>query len=150
MSRVRVLVATLLAALLATAAIAGCGGDDDSASASKQLSSADFEQKADEVCTSLQSDLEKSLQGFDPTKESSLDDAANKVADALHTIADRLRAVGYPAGKQDEANAFYDAIDDAASEIEDDPKALTDTDSKAFDDLDDRAKAVGLDKCGDN
>jgi hypothetical protein len=148
MSRVRVVVAALLATAVVTG-FAGCGGDDDSSSASKQLSSADFKKQADDVCTSLQSDLEKSLEGFDPTKKSSLDDAANKVADALHTIADRLRAVGYPEGKQDEANEFYDAIDDAATKIEDDPKSLTDTNSTAFDDLDDRAKAVGLEKCGD-
>jgi hypothetical protein len=144
MSRVRVLVA----ASLATAVIAGCGWDDGGG-ASKQLSSADFKKQANDVCTNLQSDLEKSLQGFDPSKDSSIEGAAGKFADALHRIADDLRNVGYPEGKQDEANAFYDAIDDAATKIEDDPKTLTDTDSKAFDDLDEKAKAVGLESCGD-
>jgi hypothetical protein len=148
MSRVRVLVAVLLATMFATAAVAACGGDDSGGGASKQLSSTDFKKEADKVCSGLQSDLEQSLAGFDPTKDASLSDAAGKVADAFHTIADRLRAVGYPEGKQDEANAFYDAIDEAADKVADDPKLLTDSNSKAFDNLDKLAKDVDLESCG--
>jgi hypothetical protein len=151
MARVRVVAAAALAAMFAVSALAACGGDDDDSggSASKQLSSADFKKQADEVCSNLQSDLEQSLQGTDPTKQASIEEAATKVGDALHKIAGELRDVGYPEGKQDEANAFYDAIDTAGDKIASDPKLLSDTSSKEFDNLDKLAKDVGLSSCGD-
>jgi hypothetical protein len=158
-------------ASLVLVAAAGCGGDDDdSAGASPQsngtsatttttktdgsssaggsgsgLSQSEYVQRAQAACTKFEQKFASSLQNFDPAN-GDIAEVAGKAADALHGIADELRGIGYPNGKQDEANKLYDAIDKAADQMQADPQQVVDTEGDQIDVL---AKDVGLESCGE-
>jgi hypothetical protein len=171
-TRLRLLALALVASLVLVG-VAGCGGDDDdSAGASPQsngtsattttanadssasasggssgggLSQSEFVQRAQAACTQFEQKFASSLQNFDPAN-GDIAEVAGKAADALHGIADELRGIGYPNGKQDEANKLYDAIDKAADQMQADPQQVLDTDGDQIDAL---AKSVGLESCGE-
>jgi hypothetical protein len=165
------LVALALVASLVLVVAAGCGGDDDdSAGASPRsngatattttakddgssaangsgggLPQSEYVQRAQAACTKFEQKFAASLENFNPSS-GDITEVAGKAADALHGIADELRGIGYPNGKQDAANKLYDAIDEAADQMQADPQRVVETEGNQIGVL---AKDVGLESCGE-
>jgi hypothetical protein len=141
--------AMLFSGLLLTAAtLAACGGDDGGG----ELSAADFKKQTEGVCESAGKKAGEIFKEFDGEDDDQLDEAANKYADLMREIADDLREVGYPEGKEDQANEFYDTFDDVADKLEDDPELLNATDEDLppeIERLDELEKELDLESCGD-
>jgi curli biogenesis system outer membrane secretion channel CsgG len=141
MTRLRLVVV----AMLASAALAACGGG----STGTAMSNADYKHQADLACTSFQKDLLAAAAKFDAKKESSVTLTATKVAALFHQTADSLRKVGYPKGRKDDANAFYDGLDKVGDKLTSNPDVLkSNTAPKEFKDLDALAKKIGITTCG--
>jgi hypothetical protein len=138
--------ATVSAAAVAAVAFAGCGGDDGG----DELSQADFEREAEAVCTRADEETREIFREADLEDDDVLDDVAGRYADLLRSSADELRDVGYPEGKQDEANEFYDQMDALADRVDDDPAVFrAEEEPEEFSDLDTLAEEIGLADCGE-
>jgi hypothetical protein len=151
MHQVRVIAAVIAVTMSLSVAVAACGGDDDDSASGNALSKTEFQQKTDAACKKFSEDLKSTLTGIDVTKatQDQIQEAANKAADALRTVADDLRSVGYPEGLQDEANQFYDGLDKAADALANDPSVLkTGKTPKEFSDLDELSSKLDITDCG--
>src|SRR5215213_9419569 len=124
--RLSVLAAALVLASLAT----GCGGDDDSGSAS---ATADW---VDGFCGALTTwkgtlqSVGSSLRDVDQLSKAKIDEAAEDVSNANTTLSDNVRALGSP--PETAAPEAKDAVDDlrgkletSANEIEDATKDIS-------------------------
>jgi hypothetical protein len=144
-------VAAAVAVTMSVSLVAGaCGGDDDSVS-NQALSKSEFKQKTDAACEEFSSQLQSSLSNVDASKatDAQVQEVAGKAADALHSVADKLRGIGYPEGLQDEAQQFYDGLDKAADALENDPNVLKTGDTpKEFSDLDKLSAKLDITNCG--
>jgi hypothetical protein len=135
----------ILAATALAAAVTACGGGGGGSS----LSQAEYKSKTDAACNDMQQQLVAETKDLDVTKAGDLQDLAKKYANLLHDTADKLRDIGYPEGKKDTANEFYDAIDKAADKLSGDPKVLQgDAAPAEFKKIDDLAKELGITNCG--
>jgi hypothetical protein len=134
--------------LLLTATFAACGGDDGGG----ELSAADYKKQTEGVCESAGKKATTIFKDFTGEDEQKLEDAANEYADVMRELADDLREVGYPEGKQDEADEFYDTFDELADMLEDDPDLLNKTDDDLPEEvkrLEELEKELDLESCGD-
>jgi hypothetical protein len=157
----------LLAAVLALAAIAGCGSSDsdtgtasESTSASEDsdapaLSKAEFAEQGNKVCTDSQEEVESRIADFfadvdgEPTEEDQERVVAEVVAPAFQEIVDGLGELGAPAGEEDALAELLEELEAGLSSIEDDPVAAVE-DSDLFAEANDKAEALGLNKCAEN
>jgi len=111
--RLSVLAAALV---LASLAVTGCGGDDDSGSAS---ATADW---VDGFCGALTTwkgtlkSVGSSLRDVDQLSKAKIDQAAEDVSNANTTLSDDVRALGSP--PETAAPEAKDAVDDLRGELE--------------------------------
>jgi len=150
MHHFRVVTAAVAISLGLSLVAGACGGDDDSTS-NHALSKSEFKQKTDAACEEFSNQLQSSLANIDASKatDAQVKEVAGKAADALHSVADKLRGIGYPEGLQDEAAQFYDGLDKAADALEKDPSVLKTGDTpKEFSDLDQLSEKLDITNCG--
>jgi hypothetical protein len=138
-------VQAILAASAITVALAACGGS----SGGSALSQSEYKSKTDAACNDMQKQLETEAKKIDISKASDVKGLAKTYANLLHDTADKLRKIGYPKGKKDTANEFYDAIDTAADKLSSNPDVLQGENAPAeFKKIDDLAKELGITSCG--
>jgi hypothetical protein len=123
--------------VLALAAVAaGCGGGDDSSGSSSDSSSAttltkaEFIKEADAICGDANEQGETEAEEFaeendftlEKASEEQLEDAVAAVfVPSLNQQAEEIAALGAPEGEEEQVEALTSSLEDAASEIEDDP-----------------------------
>lgn len=158
----------LLAAVLAIAAIAGCGGgDSDTETAAPEstpsasegsggpaLTKAEFIEQGDAICKENQEEGEAELGavieeiGSEPSEEDQERVVTEVVVPTLQASADGLRGLTPPEGEEDAVAEIVDGFDAAIASIEEDPVAALEGDP--FADVNEKAIAFGLEVCGEN
>jgi hypothetical protein len=138
--RVR-LTALLIVALAIAAAASGCGGGgDDSGSSSgdgddataASISKAEFIKETDAICTQggkrTQAKFvafleEKAIpEGQEPSTEQVEEIGTKIMAPALEEQAEEVRQLGFPAGDEEQIEAFLAGVEEAIEKIEEEPK----------------------------
>ena len=158
----------LLAGVLAVALIlVGCGGgSSDSTSASSDsstsaLSKAEFIKKADAICKAggkrTQEEFaayieEKKLSGKKEPTEAQYAEVSDEIqVPALKRQAEEIRALGAPAGDEDQITELVDAVDEGIENVEAaDPQKALESASPMFAEADKLAVAYGLKVCGNS
>lgn len=160
------LTALLIVALAIAAAVSGCGGggndsgggsgDDGDATASS-ISKAEFIKEADAICTQggkrTQADFvaflnEKAIpEGGEPTTEQWEEMGTKIIVPALEEQAEEVRQLGFPAGDEDQIEAFLGGVDEAIEKIEGNPKLAKSAD-KLLTDAHQAIAGYGFKVCG--
>lgn len=152
----RGLLAGVLFLCLAAIAIAGCGGgsDETASGESETLSKAQWVKQADAICAKANSRQEAVLRkeaqeaGGAPTKSEQEDFVHNAGVPPLREAAASLGELGAPAGAEEKAEAFIDALEKATDEIEAEPLEFIEAKSQAFTPVERQAEQLGLKVCG--
>jgi hypothetical protein len=156
----------LIAAVLAIALIAGCGGSDSETTGASEtssssedaggpaLSKAEFVKQGNEVCTDAREDAEGKIGDFladigDEPSEADQERLVTEVlAPSFEEIADGLSALTPPAGEEDGLAELVEALEDGTASVLDDPVAAVEGDPYA--EANEKAEAIGLDVCAEN
>ena len=147
----------MAAALAATLALAGCGGDDEeggfSPVVSEPVSKVEFLRQADAICISSESRIEAAADDLvtapgdpDPAEVERI--AIDLVVPALESEVAAIGALGAPEGDEEEVEAILDATEDGIAAIEADPRALLDGVPAPLRRAQKLAQAYGSRQCG--
>ena len=148
---------TGLAAGLALAALAGCGGDDEnddfSPVVAEPLSKIEFLSEADSICFASESQIEAAADDLvtgpgrpDPAEVERV--AISIVVPALESEVRAIRAIGAPEGDEREVEAILAATQDGIEAIEADPRGLLDGVPADLRRAERLAAAYGSQQCG--
>ncbi len=134
----------MVAALLATGAAAGCGGEE-------ALTKSEFLKQGNAICAKGSKKIEdgaKKLGDGKPSKE-----VVTKFAEdtLIPSVEDQLSELGDlkpPKADEDKVKKILDAADEALTKTKDDPTVLTSSDDP-FKEANKQAEAYGLTKCAE-
>lgn len=122
-------------ALAAGLIAAGCGGDDDDDGGGEQTAAdgaptkAEFIAQANEICAKgvreITEEAGKVLRGGQPTPEQVREFVTGTLVPRIRKRLDQLRELRPPEGDEDRVDAIFDAAENAADQLEEDPTALT-------------------------
>ncbi|MGH9041265.1 MAG: hypothetical protein ACRDZ3_13655 [Acidimicrobiia bacterium] len=152
MRRIASALATLVVLLLIAAAPA-CGGGDDKG---PPLSDEAFLEQANAACVAGDAELEKAGEDLVSSGQPKTEEIANFFLDEAVPIArrklDQIEDLSPPANKAEVVEemlaAGREAIDEVSEGLEEDPGGyLTEKGPDPFDDFDEMARELGLDKC---
>jgi hypothetical protein len=115
---------TLILALIACLALAGCGDSDDSPEAT--LSKAQFAKRSNLVCSAASNEqFEKAGLYLNKHPKAEEAEMIEPVAiPALEKELVELEELGLPKGSEEQAEAFIEEFEAALEELKDDPEAL--------------------------
>jgi hypothetical protein len=125
--------AIAISVLALAAVVAGCGGGDDTSGSSATLTKAQFIKQADAICGDANKQSQKDAEAFaekndftlEKASEEQLEDAISAVfVPSLNQQVEELSALGAPDGDEEQVEAITDALQDAATEIKDDPSTV--------------------------
>lgn len=140
----------LVAAALATGMIAaGCGGDDGSSSSptSSALTKSEFITQADAICKSGDAAINAAPQPKSQKQAEAF--ITSTVVPNVQKQVDQIRALGAPSGDEDQVNAILDSAQQGIDTVTADPSAIASRNgSDPFADANQKAKAYGLEACG--
>jgi hypothetical protein len=158
MIRGRLAIAFALAALVVVAVGCGGGGSDNSDNSTssdeaKSLTSKEFVEKADSICTQSQEKINKKYSEF--VKELKGKETQDQTLEAIETIGipqvrlqlEALRELEAPASKEAEMTAYLDALEEEVEAGEKDPKALNGSATEVFAKSEAAAKGLGFKVC---
>jgi hypothetical protein len=137
-------------ALCALAGTAACGGDDQA------LSTAEFVKQANAACVAGDDELEKAgqdlVKGGQPEPKQIADFFIDRAVPIARKKLDQIEELSPPADKRhavkDMLAAGREAIDEVADGLKDDPVGyLSAKGPDPFDDFDEMARELGLDRC---
>lgn len=124
----------VLAVLVAMAAfVAGCGSDDDGGDTSESLTKVEFIKQGDRICEKANEQSETEAEEFAEEngftlEKASKDQLEEAVAEVLvpnlNQQAEELDALGAPEGDEEQVEEIIVSLEDAAGEIEDEPKLV--------------------------
>jgi hypothetical protein len=159
----------LLAAVAATAIVAGCGDDDETTTstpttttgatgASGATGAADaspekaaFLKEADAICAAgdkeIDAEANEVFGSGEPSAKEQSDFVENTVIPSIQEQLDQLSELDPPAEDADEFDGIVDDAQSALDELESDPSSLT-SGSDPFADVNQRAQDFGLTACG--
>jgi hypothetical protein len=146
----------LACAALAAGALAACGGGDDNkqqfgatvGSGPSTLTKDQFVQQANQICDQGNKELDTASQalGQNPTADQISSFATDTVVPAVERQVSDIRALGAPAGDEEQVNALLDAAQADAEKVKSDPTVLANGDP--FADANKLADDYGLTSCG--
>ena len=148
---------TGLAALLATAVLAGCGGDDDEDTfaplVAEPLSKVEFLREADRICHASEARIEAAADELlvgprAPAPEEVERVALRVVVPALEGEVKAIRALGAPPGDGPEVDAILAATERGIAAIEQDPRGLEDGVPAPLREAERLARRYGSEQCG--
>lgn len=142
------------------AAVAGCGGGDDSTgdSTSAALTKPEFVKQADAICKSGEEALEDEADEFveendvdteNPTTEQQEEVIVDVVAPALHKQGEEIAALGAPEGEEESVEAIVDALESGSDDLESDPGAFINGKENPLAEASKLAREFGLTECGE-
>jgi hypothetical protein len=142
----------VLPCLIAAALLAGCGGGDDSSSTSTQaaLSKSEFLKQGNAICAKGNQATNKIAnqtftQNQQPT-QAQLQQFTTQVTPIIQGEIDGIKALGAPAGDEQQVNAILDDAQSALDKAKQDPSVFANGDP--FKKANQEAKAYGLTACG--
>lgn len=146
-------IAVMISAVLAAGLIAaGCGSSDDSSSSDSTstaaLTKAEFLAQGNAICTAGNQKLEAAFQslGKGSTPEQISQVTTEQIVPTINDELDQIRALGAPAGDEQQVSAILDEADSASVKLEADP-SLGAGDSDPFAQANKLAKEYGLTVC---
>jgi hypothetical protein len=141
----------VLPCLIGAALLAGCGGGDDSDSTSTEaaLTKSEFLKQGNAICAKGNKTIDKAANqafsnGQKPT-EAQLEQFVSQTAPIIQGEIDGLRALGAPAGDEQQVNAILDEAQSALDKAKQDPSLFLNGDP--FKKANQDAKAYGLTAC---
>ncbi len=160
----RLLIPFALLAALGVLAIAGCGGGDDSSTsttgasgatgvAGAPLSEDEFLKQGNAICAAGNKEIDQAAQdaftGQQPT-DAQLQQFADIAVPSIQGQIDAIRALPAPEAIADQVTTFLDDAQSALDDVKADPSlfAAGDGANDPFADVNQQAKALGLDECG--
>jgi hypothetical protein len=154
-------VIALLAGALAIALIvAGCGGGNGNSTGTASISKAEFEKKGNAICASGEKRVNAEVEEYvrenhlttqKPT-QAQMTEIANTIAiPSIQRQIDEIRALGAPAGEEEQVSEVLAAVEEALEEIKQDPAKIMESESQvpAFAKANRLARGLGLDVCGE-
>ena len=147
-------VLTATAALAAGALVTGCGGggDDNSTTAAstdtsgQTITKADFLQQGNQICKEGNDQMNQQRQ---PDQNSSQAEVADYVQSTIvpnvQNQIDQLKALGAPAGDEDQVNKILADAQAALDKLKSNPSSISDN---TFAQANQEAHAYGLTECG--
>jgi hypothetical protein len=147
-----------LAVLVALAAVvAGCGGGESTTdSTTVVLTKTEFIKQGDAICKEANEKNQSEAEDFAKENDFELEKAnkaqieeavAAVLAPSLSKQAEELDALGAPAGDEKQVEEIVVAVEDAAEEIEDEPKLVFE--EKTLKKANQLAEAYGFKVCGE-
>jgi hypothetical protein len=153
-----------LAAVIAGAVLAGCGGDDSSDTTAgatgatgaqgAALSKSEFLAQGNAVCQTGDKEIDAAAsdvfsQGQAPSQAAQEKFVTDTVVPNIQGQIDGLDALSPPSGDEDQVQAIIDAAQSALDKVEADPSLITQQgQSDPFAEANQLADDYGLDKCG--
>lgn len=147
----------LLFGALVLGLVAGCGGSDDEGG-EETLTKAEFIKQGDAICRQGNEEIEEGFDSFakengiaknqEPNKEQSREIVVTVIIPGVKQQGEEIRALGAPAGDEDQVAAILDSLDEGIEEAEADPESLFEEKTDPFGEANQRAKAYGLKVCG--
>jgi hypothetical protein len=147
-------VLTATAALAAGALLAGCGGggDDNSTTAAstdtsgQTITKADFLQQGNQICKEANDQLNQQPQPNQNSSQAEVDDfVTNTVVPNVQNQLDQIKALGAPAGDEDQVNKILGDAQAALDKLKSDPSSIS---GDSFAQANQEANAYGLTECG--
>lgn len=142
--------------VIASVALAGCGGGDDGDGSEEALTKVEFIEQGDRICEKSEKQSETEAEefaeenGFDLEKASGeeLEEAiAAVLVPALEQQAEEIDALGAPEGDEEEVEAIVAALEDGTAKVEDDPGAVFE--GAPLKEASKLAKDYGFEVCGE-
>ena len=147
----------LVAGALAFGLIAaGCGGNDDESSSTgtesstTALTKAEFLQKGNAICKAGNQEINQAfnqIQG-NPTQAQAEQIVTDSIVPSVQGQIDDIRALGAPAGDEDQVNQILDDAQAANDKTKADPSLAIQENSDPFAKANQEATAYGLTECG--
>lgn len=143
-------------AIALAAAVVGCGGGDDSTdSSAAALTKSEFIKEADAICGDANEQGEEEAEQFaeengftlEKASEEQIEEAISAVlVPSLNQQAEEISALGAPEGDEEKVEAIITSLEDAATEVEDDPGTVID--GTALEEPGQLAEDYGFKVCG--
>jgi hypothetical protein len=148
-------IATAAVAAIAVIGVVGCGGgsdDSSSSTSSTALSKDEFVKQANEICAKgndqIDSAASKTFSGGQPSPQEAQQFVTDTVIPGIQGEIDDIRALGAPAGDEDQVNAILGAAQQGVDAAKQDPSILEGSQaSDPFAQADKLAKDYGLTDC---
>jgi hypothetical protein len=153
-------IAVLLGIVVIAIVAAGCGsgGDGSTDTTVVVLTKTQYIKQGDAICKKGSESLSKEAEEFaeannvdteKPTKQQQEEVIETVVGPALQAQADELAELGAPAGEEARTAAIVDALETGATELEDNPGALLESNGKGpLDKANELANEFGFKQCG--
>lgn len=152
---------SLLAAVVALALIAGCGGGSDSSTeaTTSSMTKAAFLKKGNAICAKGNKEIEQGFEEFgkehkfsktnEPT-QAELEEAAEEVLiPNIRKELDGIRALGAPSGEEAEVEKILAAAEKGLKKGEEDPGVMIKEGEGPFKEANQLAREFGLTTCGE-
>lgn len=130
----KALLAVLAALTVIAALVAGCGGGSDSTTdETVVLTKAEFIKQGDQICKKANEENEAEAEEFAKENDFTLEKASkDQIEEAVVAVlvpsiekqAEEIEALGAPKGDEEKVEEIVTSLEDAAGEIEDEPKAV--------------------------
>jgi hypothetical protein len=134
---------------------AGCGDDEtstESSSTAASITKEEFLTQANEICAAGNKEIDAGAQeafsGGKPSKADIEQFATETLLPSVESQVEEIRALGVPAGDEDQVNAILDAADQAVEETKADPTLAASESGDPFAEANKLANDYGLNECG--
>lgn len=143
-------------AVVAAIAFAACGGSDDSSSASSSSTTAsitkeEFLTEGNQICAEGNKTIDAAASDFFGGGEPSQADIEAFITETAipsgQGQVEQLKALGVPAGDEEELNTLFDALDAGLAKAEEDPSLLDSSEGDPVADANKLAADYGLTEC---
>jgi len=139
-------------AVALAAAVAGCGGDDDSGSTAAAPTKAQFVKEADAICAKGNEEISAQIKesGIDgePSEAQLIEVVEEIVIPETAKQGEQISELTPPEGDEETVEEITTALAEGVAEAEEDPAAVTAGGDGPFTEATDLAKAYGLTVCG--
>jgi hypothetical protein len=154
-------VIVLLAGALAIALVAaGCGGGSSNSTSTASISKAEFEKKGNAICAkgklrvkrdALKFAAEHHLLKQRPSEAQVKEIAETVVIPGIQRQVNELRALGAPAGEEQQVEETLEAIEEGLEEVKQDPTSAFKSEKEipAFAKATKLSEGLGLETCGE-